>query len=180
MHHIREIDPQHTVIMVQVENETGSYGSPRDFSAVAQRLFEQPIPAALARRIGKNGTWSQAFGWKSDQAFNAWYTARYVDEVAAAGQAELNLPMYVNAALGDAFKEESAPSGASGGPQLECDRHLESGRAAHRDRGAGHLRSRCPRLRAICRALRPARQSAVHSRDQQRGRLCPISVARHG
>jgi beta-galactosidase GanA len=116
MHHIREIDPQHTVIMVQVENETGSYGSPRDFSAVAQRLFEQPIPAALARRIGKNGTWSQAFGWKADQAFNAWYTARYVDEVAAAGQAELNLPMYVNAALGDAFKEESAQSGASGGP----------------------------------------------------------------
>ena len=48
MRHIREIDPQHTVIMVQVENETGSYGNPRDFSPDAQRLFD----AAHSRRTG--------------------------------------------------------------------------------------------------------------------------------
>jgi beta-galactosidase GanA len=116
MRHIREIDVQHTVVMVQVENETGSYGSPRDFSPAAQRLFAQPVPTELARRVGKSGTWSQAFGPKADQAFNAWYTGRYVDEVAAAGQAELNLPMYVNAALSDPFKEEAAYYSASGGP----------------------------------------------------------------
>ena len=116
MRHVREIDPQRTVIMVQVENETGSYSSARDFSAVAQRLFAQAIPVRLARMVGKNGTWSQAFGPKADQAFNAWYTARYVDEVAAAGQAELNVPMYVNAALSDPFKEEAAYYSASGGP----------------------------------------------------------------
>ena len=116
MRHIRDIDPQHTVIMVQVENETGSYQSPRDFSPAAQGLFDQTIPAELARKTGKSGTWTQAFGWKADQAFNAWYTARYVDQVAAAGQAELDLPMYANAALSDAFKEEGAQFGASGGP----------------------------------------------------------------
>jgi len=116
MRHIRDIDPQHTVIMVQVENETGSYQSPRDFSPTAQRLFSQAIPADLARKTGKSGTWTQAFGWKADQAFNAWYTARYVDEVAAAGQAELNLPMYANASLSDPFKEEGSQYGASGGP----------------------------------------------------------------
>lgn len=116
MHHIREIDPQHTVIMMQVENETGSYQSPRDFSPVAQRLFLEPIPASLARMTRKTGTWTEVFGWKADQAFNAWYTARYVDDVAAAGQAELDLPMYVNAALSDPFKEEGAQYGASGGP----------------------------------------------------------------
>ena len=116
MRHIREVDPQHTVIMMQVENETGSYQSPRDFSRTAQRLFAQAIPAELARRIGKSGTWTQAFGWKADQAFNAWYTARYVDQVAAAGQAELNLPMYANAALSDPFKEEGSQYSASGGP----------------------------------------------------------------
>ena len=32
MRHIREIDPQHTVIIVQVENEVGSYGSHRAIS----------------------------------------------------------------------------------------------------------------------------------------------------
>ncbi len=116
MRHIRDIDPQHTVIMVQVENETGSYGSARDFSPEANRLFAQPIPAQLARKIHKSGTWAQVYGWKADQAFNAWVTARYVDQVAAAGQAELDLPIYVNAALSDPFKEEGAQYGASGGP----------------------------------------------------------------
>ena len=114
MRHIREIDPQHTVILVQVENEVGSYGSPRDFSAEANRLFAGPIPAALARRIGKSGTWTQVFDWNADTAFNAWYTARYIDEIAAAGQAELNLPMYVNVVVGNPF-DAKAGGGASGG-----------------------------------------------------------------
>ena len=116
MHHIRETDQQHSVIMVQVENETGSYQSPRDFSPDANRLFALPIPAELAHHVGRDGTWSQVYGWKADQAFNSWFTARYVDQVAAAGQAELNLPMYANAALSDPFKEESARYSASGGP----------------------------------------------------------------
>jgi len=99
MTRIREIDPQHTIIMVQVENETGTYDSPRDFSPEANRLFAGPIPAELARRVNKSGTWTQAFGKGADRAFTAWYLARYVDEIAAAGQSVLNLPMYVNAAL---------------------------------------------------------------------------------
>jgi beta-galactosidase GanA len=116
MHHLRTIDPQHTVILVQPENEVGSYGLPRDFSPEANRLFAGPIPAELSRKIGKSGTWSQVFDWKADQAFNAWYTARYVDEIAAAGQAELDLPMYVNAVASDPFDEKAGPTGASGGP----------------------------------------------------------------
>ena len=116
MRHIREIDPQHTVIMMQVENETGSYGNPRDFSADANRLFAGPIPAELARKTGKTGSWSQVYGWKADQAFNSWYTARYVDQIAAAGQAELALPMYANAALSNPFDEKQAIYSASGGP----------------------------------------------------------------
>lgn len=116
MRHVREIDPQHTVVMVQVENETGSYGIPRDFSPGAQRLFTQAVPAELARRIGKTGTWSQVFGKTADQAFNSWYVARYVDAVAVAGKAELDLPMYVNASLTDPFTLDGVEHGASGGP----------------------------------------------------------------
>ena len=45
MRHIREVDPQHTVIMVQVENETGSYGSPARFLARRRsRLFAAADP----------------------------------------------------------------------------------------------------------------------------------------
>jgi beta-galactosidase GanA len=116
MRHIREVDPQHTIIVVQVENETGSYGIARDFSPQANRLFAQPIPAELARKAGKRGTWSQVFGATSDQAFNSWYVARYVDQVAAAGKAELDLPMYVNASLTDPFTLKGVEHGASGGP----------------------------------------------------------------
>jgi beta-galactosidase GanA len=112
MRHLREIDPQHTVIMVQPENETGSYGLDRDYSPEANRLFAAPIPAELARRTGKSGTWTEAFGKVAARNFTAWYIARYVDEIAAAGQAELNLPMYVNAALSGASND----GGGNGGP----------------------------------------------------------------
>ena len=115
MQHIRDADPQHTIVMVQVENETGSYGSPRDFSPAAQRLFEGPVPPELAR-IRRAGTWSQVFGPRADQTFNAWYVAHYVDEIAAAGQAVLDLPMYCNASLSDPFSENGAENTASGGP----------------------------------------------------------------
>ena len=116
MRHLREIDPQHTVILVQVENEVGSYGNPRDFSPEANRLFAGPIPAELARKIGRSGTWAQVFGLKADSSFQAWYTARYIDEIAAAGQAELDLPMYVNVVTTDpADPKAGEGGGASGG-----------------------------------------------------------------
>jgi beta-galactosidase GanA len=119
MTRIRDTDPQHTIIMVQVENETGTYGSPRDFSPEANRLFERPIPAELARRVGKSGTWTQAFGEGADRAFTAWFLARYVDEIAAAGQSVLNLPMYANAALGGAFTDSGHGNGGPDWPVLD-------------------------------------------------------------
>ena len=112
MAHLKTADPDHTVIMVQVENETGSYDQPRDFGPEAQKLFAEPVPAAL----GRKGTWQEAFGDEADRAFNAWYTARYVDEIAAAGKAVLDLPMYCNAALSDPVPDPKAWGGASGGP----------------------------------------------------------------
>jgi beta-galactosidase GanA len=117
MQHLSEIDARHTVIMVQVENEVGSYGSPRDFSREAQQLFDAQVPAELVRALARApGSWAQVFGVRADQAFNAWHTARYVDEIAAAGKAVLALPMYCNAALSDPFTENGAEGSASGGP----------------------------------------------------------------
>ncbi|HEY0780063.1 MAG TPA: beta-galactosidase, partial [Gemmatirosa sp.] len=117
LQHLRDIDPGHTVIMVQPENEVGSYGNPRDFSPAAQRLFDGSVPGELVRALGRSpGTWSAVFGARADQAFNAWYTARYIDEIAAAGKAVLNLPMYCNASLSSPFTEAGAEGTASGGP----------------------------------------------------------------
>ena len=117
MQHLRAADPGHTVIMVQPENEVGSYGSPRDFSPEAQRLFDGAVPETLVRALGRPpGSWRAVFGARADQAFNAWHTARYVDEIAAAGKAVLALPMYCNASLSSPFTEDGAEGTASGGP----------------------------------------------------------------
>ena len=49
MRHLKNADADHMVIMVQVENEPGSWGSVRDYSPVAQKLFEAPVPAELLK-----------------------------------------------------------------------------------------------------------------------------------
>lgn len=119
MEYLRDHDRQNTVIMVQPENETGSYRNPRDYSAAANALFAGPIPGALARQIGRHGTWAQVFGAQADRAFNTWQVASYVDAVAAAGKAVKPLPMYVNASLAGPSNVPDPEGVASGGPQQD-------------------------------------------------------------
>ena len=117
MKHLKAADSHNTVLMVQVENETGSYGVPRDYSAEGNRLFAGAVPAELVRALGKEpGTWTQVFGGIAEQAFNSWYTARYVDAIAAAGKAVKPLPMYANASLSDPFTQPTPTGVQSGGP----------------------------------------------------------------
>ncbi|MEO6002945.1 MAG: DUF5597 domain-containing protein [Opitutus sp.] len=124
MQHLRETDGrEHTVIMVQVENEIGMIPTARDHSAAATAQFQQPVPTELMQRLqtarergsltselrdrwasagGKTaGTWTEIFGDgpATDELFMAWYFARYTDVVAAKGKAEYALPMFANAAL---------------------------------------------------------------------------------
>lgn len=125
MRHLKKADTQHTVIMMQVENESGSWGSVRDYSPLAQKLFEGNVPAELltpgvlnALRIptGSGGSWQKVFGDRADEYFQAWSIARFVGKVTAAGKAEYALPMYVNAALRDPLTNPSATNYESGGP----------------------------------------------------------------
>lgn len=117
MKHLKAADTQCTVIMVQVENEVGTYSAVRDHSPTAQKLFEGPVPTELVKAMGKSpGTWTQVFAKDADEFFHAWSIARFVDEVAAAGKAQYPLPMYVNAALRDPFKYQDPMTYSSGGP----------------------------------------------------------------
>lgn len=120
MRYLKDHDPQNTVILVQPENETGSYRNPRDYGAAANALFAKPVPAALAKALGKPaGTWTALFGAQADRAFNTWHTAAYVNEIAAAGKAVKPLPMYVNAALAGPSNVPDPDGVASGGPQQD-------------------------------------------------------------
>ena len=119
MGHLKEADPQRTVIMVQVENEPGSWESVRDFSPAAQRFFEAPVPPEILRAMhvrtaSSSPNWQEAFGPDADEYFNAWSVARYIGQVAAAGKAVYPLPMDVNDALRDPFNP--GPPGEPGAP----------------------------------------------------------------
>jgi len=122
MRHIRQTDgKQHTVLMIQVENEIGMLPEARDHSAMANEAFGRPVPPmltaylnthrnTLAPEIKKHwqdngskaaGTWEEVFGKSlaTDELFMAWYFGVYANSVAKAGKAIYNIPMYVNAAL---------------------------------------------------------------------------------
>ncbi len=118
MRHLKAFDgAAHTVILVQVENETGSYGCVRDYSPAAQKLFEAPVPQKLIHALNKQpGTWREVFGKDADESFAAWSIASYVEAIAAAGKAAYPLPLYVNATLRDPLKPQDPKIYASGGP----------------------------------------------------------------
>ncbi len=123
MHHLKQADPQHTVIMMQVENESGSLGSVRDFSPTAQKQFASAVPEALVKGLKKqSGTWQQVFADDADETFAAWSVASYIGEVAAAGKRELAIPMYANNWLKSprAYPIQTIPGDdyPSGGPTI--------------------------------------------------------------
>jgi beta-galactosidase GanA len=100
MRHLKTADARHTVLMVQVENEINAYGSQRDYSAEATRLFEGQVPAEFAAAMKvKPGTWTEAFGAEAEDTFQTWSIARYVEQVAKAGKAEDRFPLYLNHSL---------------------------------------------------------------------------------
>lgn len=127
MRYLKKADRQHTVIMVQVENEPGAWGSVRDYSSSVQELFKQQIPKELlepsllkqlhvADTTYTNTSWQNVFGERADEYFQAWSVAKFIEQVTAAGKAEYALPMYVNAALRNPLTNPTANNYESGGP----------------------------------------------------------------
>ncbi len=118
MAHLAANDAQeHTVVMVQVENEIGMLEEARDHSPEANRQFAQPVPQQLlsylkahrstlhplmAQRFnGGKGTWTEVFGegLYTDEIFMAWHYASYVERLATGARAVYDLPLFVNAAM---------------------------------------------------------------------------------
>ena len=135
MQHLKEVDgEQHTVLMMQVENEVGVLGDSRDHSAAANKAFASAVPAELTAYLKAHrdtlypdlralwdengdkaaGSWAGVFGdtSRADEVFMAWHYARFIQAVTARGKAAYNLPMYVNTWLaGDDSQPGDYPSG---------------------------------------------------------------------
>lgn len=138
MKHVRVFDgSNHTVLMVQVENEVGILGPSRDHSPAAYAAWNSQVPQGLltylqahknalapellqlwaSHEAGTTGTGAEVFGntHAGQEVFMAWQYAQYVDAVAAAGKAEYAIPMYVNGWLVQ-YEDEFAGQYPSGGP----------------------------------------------------------------
>lgn len=119
MQHLRETDStQHTVLMIQMQNEVGVLGDTRDHRPAANAAFAQPVPSGLMDYLAQpkdtlqpellqawqaagaktSGTWTEVFGASpfTDKIFMAWNYARYMSDVAAAGKTAYPLPVFVN------------------------------------------------------------------------------------
>ena len=96
--HLKALDgDQHTVLLVQVENESGIIGSPRDFSPESNKEFAGQVPADMLAAVHKQpGTWREVFGGEADELFQLYHQAHYLEEIAAAGKAEFDIPLYMN------------------------------------------------------------------------------------
>lgn len=121
MRHLKEVDEAHsTVLMVQVENETGLLGDSRDGSKIANELFKKPVPKELLQHIQQryenlhpafqkrfpdvkslsgSPTWEEAFPGDistAEEMFMADAYSKFIGHVSKAGKAEYDIPFYVN------------------------------------------------------------------------------------
>ena len=113
---IKKVDTKNNIILVQVQNEVGTYGAARDYSATANTLFNGQVPDKLTNDLGKkSGTWQTVFGEDADEFFHAYHIATYVNEIAEAGKAIYPIPMNLNVALRNPFNPGKAGQYSSGG-----------------------------------------------------------------
>ena len=136
MAYLRDHDAlEQTVIMVQVENEIGMIEVPRDYSADATRMYQSAVPKQLTDYLKRHqkslhpylkeklqpqakagANWAQLFGDDiyTEEIFQTWTYATYVEQIAKAGREIYNLPMYVNVALNS--RDRKPGQYPSGGP----------------------------------------------------------------
>ncbi|MFI7067453.1 DUF5597 domain-containing protein [Kribbella sp. NPDC050124] len=133
MAYLARVDSQQTVLMVQVENEVGLLGGSRDHSQLANNVFAAQVPVSVVATVSghpempvhsdwvaqgsrPSGTWVEVFGdsENADELLMACAYATYVERVAAAGRAELEVPLLANAWL-DGSTVSPGPTAVAGG-----------------------------------------------------------------
>jgi hypothetical protein len=148
--HLKAVDGvEGTVIAIQIENEPGILGSDRDYGPDGQADFERLVPVELIaamRQTGEGpvfdlwqaagqrarGSWLELFGAAAGELMTAWSIATYIDRLAEAGKAILDVPMYINVWLGEGgwkLPGETYPSGGAVGRALDiykwCTPHVD-------------------------------------------------------
>ena len=146
MSHLKNEDLTRRVVMVQVENEIGMLQSARDYSEAANAAYRADVPREVVdllltkgaachprlynawQRMGApvQGSWEVLFGAGIDteEFFQAYYYAKYVERIASAGREVYPLPLYANAALNSRGRTAGAYPSAGPLPHLSDLWHL--------------------------------------------------------
>jgi hypothetical protein len=123
-----------TVIGIQIQNESGIIGSDRDYGPDGQKVWETPVPAIILNSLKKagkgrvydiwqknggkkTGSWTDLFGWEGGEMMSVYGIATYIDTLAEAGKAIIDLPMFVNVWMAEGgwwpLPGEAYPSGGA-------------------------------------------------------------------
>ncbi len=144
MAHLKEMHADDVLLGVQVENEPGSLGSPRDYSELGTRVYESPVPEELIwwlketedcceKRLWtengakESGSWGEVFGFYGAEMCTAYGFASYINAVSRAGKEQFDIPTYVNVWLGEMYNRVTGvdyPSGGAVGRVLHLWKHL--------------------------------------------------------
>lgn len=111
--YVRERNRNETILALQIENEPGHLGTPRDYSVKANQIYDDLIPEELYQWIKtlkggevyncltesswkEHGNWQMTFGFHAPEIFSAYYICKYIELVADRGKRIYDIPMYVN------------------------------------------------------------------------------------
>ncbi len=125
-------DTSGRVLGVQVENEPGQLGAPRDYSECGEAAYHQQVPENIMKWLGSaeesfvintwkdcgrqdRGDWGAVFGEEGAELCTAYAFASYINEVARQGKEEYRIPVYVNVWLGEMYNRVPGIDYPSGG-----------------------------------------------------------------
>ena len=183
MSHLKQFDgTKQTVIMVQVENESGSLGSIRDYSEEANQLFTSAVPEVLVKALKREPRHvERGLRSRRRRVFRRLFRGDLYKRGGKGRQGRLS-PAHVRKRLAP----RRAHLGTAGRyisqrrSDLQRPRYMEGGHARYQPDRPGHLSFRLYRLPKRLQLLPEAGQSVVHSRDRRQHGQRPIPFLRPG
>jgi beta-galactosidase GanA len=126
LRHLRDVDQERTVVMLQIENEVGMLPEVRDYGPLAEQAWNGPVPRKLIDYLQANratlhpstlhpyvrslweargslgsGSWPAVFGdsIEAQEVFQAWGYAAFIEQMAQSAKTAYPIPSFVNVAL---------------------------------------------------------------------------------
>lgn len=132
MEYLKEYGAEEILLGIQVENEPGLLGTPRDYSEAGEAFFQAEVPDEVVKWVKEAdicpvkeiwrengskeaGTWPEVFGFHAEEMASAYGVATYINEITRAGKEIYYVPAYVNVWLGEMYNRVAGIDYPSGG-----------------------------------------------------------------